>query len=726
MAKAKGQSKEQLTLAAISDLRFPTKSRQYLMDLVAGIVRAHKAGFVLILGSTVDGRALESTYREQVKQEKALFKAREQEARAAHKAGQMELQHEAKARGEKYTPEPFDPASYLLDEEGFLGKFVTANAYDLAAFLPEIRGVNYHIVIAQKVFDRPIGVRILEHLREIRPDIRLVGEREPGVYDPEVKIPIRMRNFPVIRAIVPYRHPWFYRIITSFMQRLINSFVARTFSEEPSLILVGCTGTQAYLPRYKGVPSISVPALHKIDEQLSTENMVGCVVVKIITQSDGRTRLIQRAYDFRPLISRERELIIPQDASPEEKAVLQAFKSHFSSASFKTLLYHLTGGRPQEGSDGELRGVLQRLQEQQLIVYRPRSNRYAINEKKIAGVRVSLKELLQGTRTTKLAVRSCVHVGALKTLYHTTLNYFPKRAYPYDAIVENGDVIQGLAHNFEYNGEIIPIANTVDKHEILAAHIVAKNLLDIFRRRLARLKGKEIPAEELVRRCLIKYVFEKGNHPAWHYYLKHGLPLYLFETELKRLLTSKIHAICERHRILVSHSVVEKLVAEHVIRVGESNIVSLEGVAIGVKHPSKPRTLSKSHRIQDATEYLRLTSKDYGKDAKHLAVVLVANFHESAAVHTVEFNETVLGVMTGAQLKDTRFEASRDKVVEHGFALVAVCLNQEGRLVYSEVEYDDFIDPKDAEFVLADEITTSAVNKLCAELTQLVDLPWRL
>ncbi len=91
----------------------------------------------------------------------------------------------------------------------------------------------------------------------------------------------------------------------------------------------------------------------------------------------------------------------------------------------------------------------------------------------------------------------------------------------------------------------------------------------------------------------------------------------------------------------------------------------------------------------------------------------------------VKFGKTVLGVMTGAYLKDTSFESHHDKVVDFGPAMVDICLNKEGLLLFSEVEFDDRIHPDDEKIVLADRLNHSDVLKLSSELTEIVDIPWR-
>jgi hypothetical protein len=575
----------------------------------------------------------------------------------------------------------------------------------------------------------------------MRSDIRLLGERGPDEeYDTEVKVPVETAQFQEVRAIVPRRKPWFYRIITSFMQRLINSYVSRTSSPPPNLILVGGTGTQAYLPFYEGVPSISVPALHKIDEQLSTENMVGVVVIRVLQDGD-RIRIVERTYNLKPIVSKEREFVVPEVTTRIERLVLTALKR--SPASFGTLKFRVTEllkksrhGREKEKqvTDEKLQAALETLLRKRIVVYRKNSNWYAINDKKRAAIQVSLRDILKNSKTVTHFIISCVHTGAIKSLNRTFLCYVPQRAWDADAFFEVGDPTQDLAHQYEYTGEVYPSLLTPDKQELMAGAMRAVVMLKILKRRLKEWIGDAVvnmPLEVLLRKVLITYVFTAGNHPGWKAFRKGALILQDFECQLKQTLIKGIIEILSQAGRKADFETVSRIVNEKVIRVGENGIVVIDGVCVGVKHPSKARTESKSHRIQDVVSFLWRTFNDLVKrTAKKtnsgFALVYIANFHEMAAVYVSKFGKMILGVMSGAYLKDTLFETSKDKVVDYGFAKVTAVLTPEGELIRSDIEFDNYMLPEDAEFVFADKLMTSAVISREEELTKILDLPWRL
>lgn len=732
---------------AISGLKYPTASRKYLMDLVHDIVVQDGSKFVVVAGHVLDGKFLEAEYKARLYDELATMRTNFKEDYATEKKDVGDVLRALRARKsptlKERTSELKAELTALKAEqvaelkkypEEFHKHFVNDVVKGLNAFLPVIQDVNYHIVIAENVFDKWIGVEVLETLQRIRSDIRLIGQDLDGSYDTEVKIPIRMKGMSDVRVIVPRRQPWFYDIITSFMQRLINSFVPRTFSEAPDLILVGCTGTAAHLPFYKGVPSISIPALHKINEVTSTESMVGCVTV-FVKNGDG-ARFIPKQYDFRPIVLREKELVAPPGISRIENIILDTLR--LSDGTYGTIEFRIHQKYGMKYPRAEIKAAIEKLMERGLVKHNRKANRYMIPESAvISSVNVSLKDMLKDVKVIKHVVFSCVHVGALKTLYHSFIRDIVNLGENADALIENGDFIQGISHNYEYNGELLPGANGFDKQRILAAYLKAKVILEIFKRRLRdqpnTLLGKPV---ELLDRCLIAYVVNAGNHPSWVYYNKHSLVLQDYLMLLEKLLFEGIIEILGKSGVRIDAAAldaVQKSIKDKVKKVGETKLVEVNGILIGVKHPSKARTKSKSQRIQEVTDSLnqmhmslrrRLTVKSK-KQHERFAVAYIANFHEAASVWVVRFGQAVLGVMTGAYLKDSSFENDHDKVVDHGPCVVTLGIVNDA-VVWSETDFVDSIAPEDEKIVFADDIRTDVVLELSAFLNDIAkNIPWR-
>ncbi len=761
--------KRELRIVGISGINYPDKHRKYLLDLTKEVAVKDEAAIVLVAGNTVNGRLLAKEEKGHLKHDVKEMKKKSQEltqkaremtrlvrdlTRKATQGEKSKLGKSArdKAQAEKAKTwreqikklqkeitefskeaESFDEASF---RKGFHEEFVSRHASELSSLFPVIPNVNYHIAIAEEVYDKPIGVDILERLREMREDIRLIGAQQDGTYDPEPKLPSQLKGFEEIRVLLPRKAPWYSRILSTFMQRLFNSFTSRTFSVQPDLVLAGCTGTAIYLPNYDGVPYISIPSLNKINEQRSSENMVGASLIRLIVEKE-RKRIIWGTYDFRPAIFNERSFAINEKASPAEKAVLQALIS--SPASPKTITFRILGQDEMKVEDSvtaeDIGKALQGLVQSKLVLYNRKSNQYAISERHLQQTEISLERLFKGSKSLREYIDSCFHCGSLKTLYHTNFEYLPQNACSADIWVENGDQIQGIAHAYETSGELLPTMMSYDKQELSLAAIRRRNMLDIFKLRFEKFKeefkANKTNGEEIVDRCAIKYVFQSGNHSAWKYYQKHTLILGEYENKLTSSLVDGILELCAEYSVAVTYAQVKAIVARKIVRVGESFMVTTNGFVVGIKHPYKSRTESKSHRIQDVINFIwrgfisAIQRAQTEKKEKGFVLVNVANFHEAAAAHAVKFGRTALGVMTGAQTTDTRFESHMDKVVDRGSANALVVKNEDDRLLYSEVEFDSRIHPADEKICFADKITTADVLELCQYIDKEAKLFWR-
>ncbi|HXV26754.1 MAG TPA: hypothetical protein VD862_01910 [Candidatus Paceibacterota bacterium] len=699
----------ELAIVAVSGLSWPTKSRQYLIDLVKEVVAKSQAKFAIIAGHTIDGKYVEAEFKAKLKEHLAGFSPR--------------LKGEA-LEWEKQT---------------FRRDFIADMASELSEDLPVLaKDVNWHIAIAERIYDRPLGAEILEKLRDMRPDVRIIGERqEDGFYDREPKFPVQFPGFNEIRVLVPHRSPWFSKVITNLVQRIANAWSPRTLSPRPDLVLAGATGTATHLPNLDGIPTISVPALHKLLEQQATENMVGATVIKVIANGKEGVRIVNGVYNFRTAVFMEKRVAVSSKLPKVQQGVMYALIP--SDASFKTVLFRINQPesrkrlqRKTKFTDSQVRKALEHLIKGGFITHSRKSNRYFIKNELRRNAHITLASLWEGSRAIKHVVWSCLHGGAMKTLYFTALHDLPELLVDADAAIENGDLMQGIAHNYLTNGELLPIANGVDKQEVLNAHIRAAILLEAFRRRLSRLRGRTTmkPADAL-RQSFIPYVYNRGNHDKWAHYNKGAIPLKGFDSELRSLLREGVYSICRELGADVTLDQVRDIVRERVLCVGDSRMVELDGITVGIKHPHKSRTIQKSTRIQQVAEFIWQRFVFYvgtvAKKSTSVTIVYVANFHEAAAAHITKLGQTVLGVMTGAYMYDTEFENHMDKVVDRGPAVVHAHLDAEGRLLYSETEFVAHMVECDREFVTSDRLDSKQVLSRTVKLLDRIGLSmeWR-
>lgn len=685
-----------VSFMCISGLNFPERNRKYLMNLAKEAAERHKVKFVVIAGHVFSGKTLEMELKSRSKTAVQIVQRENKQLPAEDR---MKIDDVKTAETKSFIEE-------------MVGSF--------NEFLPEIKGVNYHIVVAEKIYDRPIGREILEKLSAMREDVRVFD-------DPETKVPVNMPGFGDMRVIVPRKQPWFYDNVTGLMQRLINSFSTRTFSPAPSLIMVGCTGTGAYIPEYRSnVPCIAIPTLHKLDEQISTENMVGCVVVTITLREDHKFDIVPTWYDFRTAVFSERSYGLPEGLSYRHRAIFETLQP--SSASLKTVHFRLKQEVKKLWSIEKTEEYLNQLRSNRLVTFNKEQNRYAISESLVRQANLSLDEFLKDSKTITTVDKSCWHVGSLKTLYFTILRDEPKVAEDADAIISNGDVTQGISHNYEYNGELLPNMNGPDKHEILAGLIQAKILADIFSRRWRKNEGEKLTTDERIDRSLITFIYKYGNHDEPRFsHSKNSIPLCVFDMVLRQRLTGHIAEILAKHEIKgVMPGAIEAAVDKKIVRVGESRVAKVNGVPVGVKHPYQSRTQSKGLRIQQTGSFfVESPSKWPDKSFRNISVIKVANFHEAATIFMSSFGRTIFGVMTGAQVLDTLFESNQNKVVNTGIARSTVTLNKDGLVLAASVQYFSDIADEDKKIVFADKLTLQDISELSMKLADKFNMPWR-
>lgn len=665
------------SFVAISGLNFPFRSRQYFMSMVKDYVEAKNAMAVIVAGHVLAGRELLDDLKLRLKSEKDKTK---------HQKINVEFIHEM--------------------------------AEALNEFLPHINKANYHIVVAKKIYDFPIGVTILERLAKMRNDIRLFD-------DPETKIPIQLDAFGDMRVIVPRKTPWFYENITGLMQRLVNSFAFKTNSPKPRLILVGCTGTGGVLPYYKGVYCVAVPALHKIDEQLSTENMVGCVCVKISGENEN-FKFETETLDFRTAMFNEKVLALPDGLSRCHTQVIEALLP--SSASLKTVEFRLNKTVRKPWANDKVQKVLDELKDKKLVIFNEKGNRYAIRESLHNETHLTLNEFFKNSKKIRLVVKSCWHVGSLKTLYFTVMEREPLLAIDADATIINGDIQQGISHNYEYNGELNPLMNGIDKHELGAARMQACINMNTFAKRYEQFKGTKLPLMELVDKCLILFGYNIGNHDEPRFsHGKNAIALQLFDTEFRKEIVSELIGFLETHgHKNIPFNEIQTMVNEKIMRIGESRTMVINGVTIGLQHPRQGGSQNMGAHIQRTTYFFDKALADWpNKEFQNIPLILVANFHSAAAIHTSQFGRTVFGVMTGAMLKDTEFEKNINKVVDHGMAKVTLVLNKDNQILSSNIIFDDEIVEADERIVFADNLSSDDVIKQTAKLNKIWKLPYR-
>ncbi|MBI2633311.1 MAG: hypothetical protein HYW78_02875, partial [Parcubacteria group bacterium] len=439
-------------------------------------------------------------------------------------------------------------------------------------------------------------------------------------------------------------------------------------------------------------------------------------------------KIIPTFHDFKVPVFEAKDFAIKKDDFTKcQLAILKALKA--SGAGAETILFRINNESRVQTTLEKIDKNLEKLKKDRVVTYDKNSKRYSINETLLKKAILSFDELHQNSTKITFEVDSCEHIGALKSLYFTILEEKPKLAEDADAIVINGDIKQGISHNYEYNGELLPMLNGPDKHEILSALMQKKIIMDVFKVRWRKnVSDKKLSTEQLLKKCLISFFYNVGNHDEPRFeHSKDSIPLYDFDRTLRSELVPAVYMFLqEQQRMDMPFAEVAKIINEKIIRIGESRTFTLNGITIGVKHPHQGGAESRSKKIQDTGNFFQKALIDWPeKELQTIPVVLVANFHTQAFVHMSSFGKTVLGVMTGAMVKDTEFENNMNKVVEHGMVKVTIEFDPKGRILSDTVEVCDHISDKDKKIVFADKLTLEKIAELQMELAKMFDIPWR-
>ncbi len=683
----------------VSGLNFgDDSSREFLVNLAADLGKMHKVAFGIIGGNALNGKALKEQLREYL------------EYRTPHD-----------------TESAHDEASEEEEAERTRRDFIEDRANAFANFLPSLtepsrNDVKWHIVPAL-THDRELGQAILEEVRNIRANDTRLHE------GPTPRIPTLNPRFGDFRVIVPGVALWFYETISGALQRLANAFARRTFSEEPGAMLIGCTGTGCSIPRYlTDVPTVATPTLHRIVESKSTENMVGCVIVTVREYAHGKFTISALTYDFSSILTQERQFAIPENLTGLPLRALKLFAR--SGMGPNVLLSKINSTRKHEMKLEKLQKALDLLMRRGLIVHHKKANFYGVSKTLLQSMRIPVETYLAGARPIKTVLQGCTHVGALKGLYHTNQTVLPQLLAAHPTLIVAGDESQGISHGFHNNGELLPGQNGYDKHQKTAAKLRAGQLISALRIRWDFADIAKLPPVDRLRMSLPRIIYRHGNHDEARFgQNQFSIPLGHFDEVLRMELLRRIANFLTEKAASVSAQELLALIDSKIERVGERDVVEIDGIAVGVRHPYKGRTKNRSSRVQEAIIALLAQSKHWEEAKKRkLRFVVVANFHEACVIFMRLFGHTVVGICLPSNMSGTKFEVDIDKVVEFGISDSTLVVNGRDEILSYEVQFHTDLHPKDKSFVFKNHITTADALRRSLEVLELAGgdpISWR-
>lgn len=553
-------------------------------------------------------------------------------------------------------------------EEEFLNKV----AEQLADVIPTLnlpdpldpskeKSVNLFITTSP-AFDGEIGERIAQLLSEKRSDVRVWnagGDR----------FPIKYVN-KLVWVLTPSKAVWMRGdYYSTAVERVIKDKTKQTSQSSPDIFVVGCFGSSIHKPKGElKYQYLSVPACHRLEETRVSENQVG---VSILEFPDDGSQHVFRTFSLKDLVSKELIFIVPPEgASLVQKKIIEIMKNKgWSTRGLFVSELNVSGEQIDKALESLMKKKTFRRNGENWpgIVYQEKSKKYYFD---LEYVQRSLKYpsatgLVSEDRIVSLA---CMHAGSRETDYHFLVNEVSKIILKQNAsiLVDAGDTKEGLKHDLDKKGEIIPGMANNTIQEKFAAHLIGTVISKVFQERFASLikdcdREKLTPEKvaEMVNKSLMLFIYILGNHDLWEAGDGHE-PLVVFRGVLVRFLLDHIH----------DHLTSEKLPYQPLTKLVESKVLCQEfhdlpsGLKLSIQHPHMSRAKTTSIRPQEMM--------DYGK-RMGCQVTIGANFHVSESVDEWDMD---LGQChcqeIGTMKHGSNFERHKMKMVDQGVGFLRI------------------------------------------------------
>lgn len=536
-------------------------------------------------------------------------------------------------------------------------------------------------LVTSKAFDGDIGRKVAKRLVELQGTgntIRYISSRYEE--DTTFKIPLKKcgRTF---AAVVPTKAVWRSAYYSTNADRLLEDEVKRTTKPLCDVYAVGCGASSLNRGRgEKPLQRITVPALHKLEDVVTSENMVGVRVVRFIP---GEGNCSVKTISMKDLIADEANFVsVPAKMSKLEQAVIAKVKRQESTIGM------LEDSLLEDGhavSRENLERALSRILalSPRIVEYDDDSQKYYLSQGWLQREveyafpdRPLLKEVLAGC--------ACVHAGSINTAYHFIVNVLPKLLYEHEVttFVGVGDLIQGLKHELALQGEIIPGMDSNTMQEKVVGILLSTVMLRVFAMRLEKMFasiGDKRPncatddVERFVRAFLVDFPFWIGNHDAWSLSVGYR-PLDTMESTIRETLSLGISGLLQKFNL--PFIPLEGIIDDKVRRMKNKTYYRLpSGILVTGKHYYAGRTATSSTWCQRALGQFQSQ------------IIWVANFHVE---ETVEEWSAKFGLRVCTQvptlMSTSAFEENKGKVTDFGIGLIKV-YSVDGRIISSETNF---------------------------------------
>ncbi|MDO8493442.1 MAG: hypothetical protein Q7S19_02775 [bacterium] len=676
-------------------------SRVGLLHKMKETIEEHKADFLVLVGGIVSKRACRHSagrIRDEEKKMQDKLKLKLAEMEDEYRKMMDNLNKRSK-KSKVYNSMAKAIANKKWGIDDLKDKIKGARARSIGQILSEMTGqlalqINKDLpplfrpdgermkiyIVTSPAYDGDIGrdvVKLLITLRREENDIRYESSRYEE--NTTFKIPLK-RSGRTFAAVVPTKAVWRSGYYSTNADRLLEDEMKRTAKPLCDFYAIGC-GASSINRGFGEMPfqRITVPALHKLEDPRTSENMVG---VSVVTFVPGRENCTVKTICMKDMISDESSFTVPPADMPEiQKRVIEEIKTTSGSeASLGWLEEHLGVSRLQV--EKALKSLLKL--NPKIVDHDEDSQKYFLSQDFLQKeVRYSwpseplIKDVLLGF--------ACLHAGSIHTAYDFIVNEMPKLILEHEVthLLGVGDFIQGLKHDLQCKGEIVSgMNNTVQEQAVgvMVATIMLKVLNMRLEKKLAcvnqadRVGMTNADIEALIRYNLIDFLFWKGNHDDWMSSDGHK-PLHTMEQTLRDSLYKGIVNILKKFNL--SHISLGEIIEDKIHRIKNKTYYTMpSGLVIGGRHYYAGRTSTSSTWCQRALKHM-----------KKAQLCWVANFHVEESVEEWEADKglrVAMQVPTLMSMSD--FEDTKGKTTDFGVGLLKVW-SANARIISAETNF---------------------------------------
>jgi hypothetical protein len=541
-------------------------------------------------------------------------------------------------------------------------------------------------VMTSPILDGEYGERIAQLLYNKRPDIipyKPGGDRTrlKGVG----KTPEEKRRGGKIAWLNPRKHRLPGQYVSTAVDKEVSEEEASTDSFPTAWGVAGFGASMAKpgggekKRPYFSLPVLHVPTPRRQGEPSSTLNQIG---VRVIEVSPDGERIAFESWSFRDLLTEERKYVAEKEDMTElQKQIVSALKEEKRGLTIGELYDILE--KPRE----EIEKAAEELLETKFLkrkwpgLYKDESGRYNFHLDWFQDYLKLPWDYDKGYVELRRLLAGCFHAGYTTTDYEYICREWVKIILEENINVLEiiGDLVAGLKHNLIHRGQIIGNMNYSDQ-EIFAGELVATVIYNVFvarfEKKMAEKKEKLSPEElaEVVKSCLILFLYITGNHDSWQkdFGVTPGL---VFRAAIMDVLNRYITQFLRSKHLNLSS--LDEILRSKIIELsGDNPTYTFEGgISTHLLHPSMARTKTTSIRCEEALGFTETQMVD------------VANFHTAVEVERWDPNiGSRVATQVGAMLIQTDFESSKMKRVDFGPVYITT-RSKNGRIFYVRTEF---------------------------------------